>query len=268
MRDTQLTEVLRYQGDAASVLQDDVVVEEPLEIRVNAQSIGVTMRTPGDDFDLAIGLLRTEGIIHRIDEVGTIAYCADEHDPALRNIVNVTLVDAEKSIRSSRLSWASSSCGLCGEASLESVRRSVLPIQCSMTIARDVLSTLPQRMQEKQRNFKRTGGIHAAALFDRSGKLILIREDLGRHNAVDKILGAAMRSATGTMELIMMVSGRLGFEIVQKGAMAGIPVIASVSAPSSLAVALAQQLQITAVGFVRNDAMNIYSHPERIIHAL
>jgi FdhD protein len=268
MRDTQPAEVLRYEGDSASVVQDHVVVEEPLEVRVNGQSIGVTMRTPGDDFDLAIGLLRTEGMIRRIEEVGTIAYCADEPEPDLMNIVNITLVERERVVQSSRVNWASSSCGLCGEASLNAIRKNVPPLQCSMTIARDVIGQLPQRMQERQNNFNRTGGIHAAALFDGLGRLLLIREDLGRHNAVDKVLGAAMRVAVSTTNTVLLVSGRLGFEIAQKGLMGGVPVIASVSAPSSLAIALARELGMTAVGFVRNGSMNIYSHPERIIHAL
>jgi len=268
MRDTHPFKVLRCDSVSTNEFEDQVVVEEPLEVRVNNHSIGITMRTPGDDFDLAVGLLRTEGIIQRFEEVGTVAYCPDEQDANLRNVVNVTLVDSRRSVHASRVRWATSSCGLCGEAPLESIRRNVRPLQCSMSVGREVVSCLPGRMREHQSNFNRTGGIHAACLFDASGRLLLIREDLGRHNAVDKVLGAALRSAIKTTESVLMVSARLGFEIVQKGLMAGVPVIASVSAPSSLAIALAREFGLTAVGFVRDGSMNIYSHPERIVHAL
>jgi len=268
MLDTQARTILRVHDGISQEVVDDIVVEEPLEIRVNNESIGVTMRTPGDDFDLAVGLLWTEGLIRSADEIGTIAYCPDEEQPELKNIVNVTLIESTRRFVPGRKTWASSSCGLCGKATIESIRASVLPVRSEARIERQVAGDLPRRMRERQTNFQRTGGIHAAGLFETSGGLLLIREDLGRHNAVDKTLGAALKAAVPAVDAVLMVSGRLGFEIAQKAAAAGIPIVASVSAPSSLAVELAADLGITAVGFVRDGSMNIYSHPERILNGI
>jgi FdhD protein len=268
MRDTSSVRVLRVHEQAVEIVQDDIVVEEPLEIRVNNQSIGVTMRTPGDDFDLAVGFLWTEGLIRKLAEVGTIGYCADEEQSELKNVVTITLVDAARKLESSRKTWASSSCGLCGKATLESLRQSVQPNLSPIQISSEILDGLPAVMREHQRNFARTGGIHAAALFDISGTLLLIREDLGRHNAVDKVLGGALRCDLTEHAAILMVSGRLGFEIAQKAAVAGIPIVASVSAPSSLAIELASELGLTAVGFVRERSMNIYTHAQRVLNAV
>lgn len=249
-------------------MADDIVVEEPLEIRANGDSLGITMRTPGDDFDLAIGLLWTEGFITSVDEIGTIAYCPDEAEPALRNVVNVGLVESARRFESTRKTWANSSCGICGKSTIASIRSHTKPVQNSMTVSRNVLAELPHRLRSNQKNFSRTGGIHGAALFDPSGNLLLIREDIGRHNAVDKTLGAALRAGLRVGDTILMVSGRLGFEIAQKAAMARVPVVASVSAPSSLAVELANEFGVTTVGFLRDRSMNIYSHPERIVHVI
>ncbi len=247
-------------------LEDEIVVEEPLEIRVNGRSVGVTMRTPGHDFDLATGFLWTEGIVHSAAEIGTMAYCPNEEQPELKNTLNVTLVDSNRRFETSRKAWANSSCGLCGKATIESIVRDAGRIGGSIRVEHRLIAGLPARMRQEQVNFDRTGGIHAAGLFDASGNLLLIREDLGRHNALDKVLGAALREQIATNEAVMMVSGRLGFEITQKAAAAGIPIVASVSAPSSLAVELAAEVGITAVGFVRNGTMNVYSHPERILN--
>ena len=268
MKDTHRLQVLKICDRQTQHIEDEVVVEEPLEIRVNGDSFGVTMRTPGGDFDLAVGLLRTEGIIRSAGEIGTMAYCANEEDPNLQNIVNVTLVDSSRHFESNRARWSSSSCGLCGKATIEDVCQFVQPIQSKLRIEYGRLLELPARLRVEQTNFDRTGGIHAAGLFDVSGNAILIREDLGRHNAVDKVLGAAMRTGAAAGELVMMVSGRLGFEIAQKALMAGVPILASVSAPSSLAIELANELGMTAVGFVRGRSMNIYTHPERILNGI
>jgi formate dehydrogenase family accessory protein FdhD len=268
MRDAKRVGVLKLKGHETSDVEDDVVVEEPLEIRVNNCSAGVTMRTPGHDFDLAAGFLWTESYISGLDEIGTIAYCPDEEHPELRNVVNVTLVDTRRQFESPRRAWSSSSCGLCGKSTLDAIRRTIRPCESPLTISRDVLLQLPEKMLLSQPNFSRTGGIHAAALFDPLGKLILIREDLGRHNAVDKVLGAALRERANPGGLVLVVSGRLGFEIAQKAAVAGIPVVASVSAPSSLAIELATDFGVTAAGFVRGNSMNIYSHPERVTHGI
>jgi FdhD protein len=178
------------------------------------------------------------------------------------------VIDPDKRVQLLRRTWASSSCGLCGKATLDELRRHFRPISSSLTIEHSLLAEFPHRMRQHQSNFNRTGGIHAAALFDVWGRMPLIREDLGRHNAVDKVLGAAMRAGTDAGEMVLLVSGRLGFEIAQKAAAAGISIIASVSAPSSLAVELTTEFGITAAGFVRDGSMNIYSHPQRILNGV
>ncbi len=265
MRDLKRLSVLKFQEEHRKHTEDEVVVEEPLEIRVNGESVSVTMRTPGDDFDLAVGLLWTDGIIQTVDEIGTIAYCPDEDQPELKNIVNVVLVDSLRRVESSRRLWSNSSCGLCGKATLESIHRACRKISSSLTVDREVLCTLPERLREAQANFARTGGIHAVALFDDQARLLSLREDIGRHNAVDKVLGASLQSKADLDATILMVSGRLGFEIAQKAIVAGIPVVASISAPSSLAIDVAHEFGMTAIGFLRGRSMNVYTHPERVL---
>jgi FdhD protein len=265
MRDLKRLPVLRLDEDQAKHIEDEVVVEEPLEIRVNGESVSVTMRTPGHDFDLAIGLLWTEGIIRSAVEIGTIAYCPDEEHPELKNIVNVGLVDSTRKLEASRRLWSNSSCGLCGKATLDAIHQVCRRIESPLTVENDVILTLPTLLRQAQSNFDRTGGLHAVALFDREGKLAVLREDIGRHNAVDKVLGAALRDSMPLSDAVLMVSGRLGFEIAQKAVVAGVPILASISAPSSLAVELAEEFGLTAIGFLRGRSMNIYSHPHRII---
>lgn len=264
MRDSRQVAVLKIEKSRPQRVEDDVVIEEPLEVRVNGESVTVTMRTPGNDFDLAIGLLWTEGIIESAREIGTIAYCPDEEQPELKNIVNVVLVDGSRKIESSRRLWSNSSCGLCGKATLESIHQSCRPISSPLAVPPAVLYALPERLREAQANFERTGGIHAVGLFDAGGGLLILREDIGRHNAVDKVLGAALTGGVPVGESVLMVSGRLGFEIAQKAVVAGVPVVASISAASSLAIELAEEFGMTAVGFLRGHSMNVYSHPERI----
>ncbi len=264
MRDVRRVSVVKLDDHQPQKLQDDVVVEEPLEIRVNGERLAVTMRTPGDDFDLAAGFLWTEGIIQSAGEIGTIAYCPDEDQPELKNIINVGLVDRDRKLESSRRLWSNSSCGLCGKAALEAIHQVCRPVSSTLNVEYDVLYSFPSRLREEQSNFERTGGIHAAALFDSAGRLLVLREDIGRHNAADKVLGAALRTGLPVTESIMMVSGRLGFEIAQKALVAGVPVVASISAPSSLAVELADDFGMTTVGFLRGRSMNVYTHPERI----
>jgi FdhD protein len=264
MSDVKRFPVVKLDEKQQKHTEDEVVVEEPLEVRVNGESISVIMRTPGNDFDLTIGLLLTEGIIHSRDEIGTVAYCPDEQEPELKNVVNVGLLDAKRKLKSSRLSWSSSSCGLCGKATLEAIHQDCKPIRSAAAASYHVLCSLPLRLRQAQSNFDRTGGIHAAALFDLQGSLLVLREDIGRHNAVDKILGAALTAKLTLDKTIMMVSGRLGFEIAQKALIGGIPIVASISAPSSLALNLADDFQMTAIGFLRGGSMNIYTHPERV----
>ena len=238
MRDSQRVSILKIEEQRAQQLTDEVVIEEPLEIRVNGESLTVTMRTPGDDFDLAIGLLWTEGVIRSRDEIGTIAYCPDEEQPELKNVVNVVLVDSKRRIESSRRFWSNSSCGLCGKATLDAIHQSCQPIVSSINVSAELVYSLPARLRQAQRNFEHTGGIHAVALFDVRGNLLALREDIGRHNAVDKVLGAGLMAGVTLSETIMMVSGRLGFEIAQKAVVAGVPIVASISAASSLAIEL------------------------------
>jgi len=264
MRDSRPVSVLKVAERQSHSVDDDVVIEEPLEVRVNGKSISVTMRTPGNDFDLSVGLLWTEGIIQSRDEIGTIAYCPDEEQPELKNIVNVGLVDSSRKIESSRRLWSNSSCGLCGKATLDAIHQACTPITSSVVVATELLYSLPSRLREAQSNFERTGGIHAVGLFDGQGSLLILREDIGRHNALDKVLGAALMRGLELNDLILMVSGRLGFEIAQKAVVAGVPVIASISAPSSLAIELAEEFGVTSVGFLRGRTMNVYTHPERV----
>jgi FdhD protein len=262
--DTKRLSVLKLEDRKTRRVEDDVVMEEPLEIRVNGESVSVTMRTPGNDFDLAVGLLWTEQIIGSRDEIGTIAYCPDEDQPDLKNIVNVVLLDRSRRLEPSRRLWSNSSCGLCGKATLDAIRRVCRSIGPGIQVSEDLLFSLPDKLREGQSNFDRTGGIHAAGLFDEQGKLLIIREDIGRHNAVDKILGAALNTRLPVSDKVLMVSGRLGFEIAQKALVAGIPLVASVSAPSSLAIELAEEFNMTTIGFLRGNSMNVYSSPQRI----
>ena len=264
MRDLKAVSVLHLNEEQDSLVQDEVVVEEPLEIRVNGTSMAVTMRTPGHDFDLARGFLFTEGIIHSRDEIATLAYCPDEEQPELKNIISVGLSDPNRKIQSSRSLWSTSSCGLCGKATLDAIRQVTKPVVSAAAVAYDVLRSLPERLREAQANFQRTGGIHAVGLFDVQGNLLLLREDIGRHNAVDKVVGAALDNQISFSNTVMMVSGRLGFEIAQKALVAEIPVVASISAPSSLAIELANDFQMTTIGFLRGSSMNVYTHPERV----
>jgi len=264
MRDLKRVSVLKIDEKQTQGIDDEIVIEEPLEVRVNGDSLSVTMRTPGNDFDLAVGLLWTEGIIQSREEIGTIAYCPDEEQPELKNIVNVTLVEAARRIESSRRLWSNSSCGLCGKATLDAIRQTCRPIASRIVVSSELIFSLPGRLREAQANFERTGGIHAVGLFDVQGSLLVLREDIGRHNAVDKVLGAALLGGLSFVDSVLMVSGRLGFEIAQKALVAGIPVVASISAASSLAIELATDFGMTTIGFLRGRSMNVYSHAARI----
>ncbi len=249
---------------------DDLATEEPLEIRAGgpgqeAARVAVTMRTPGGDFELAAGFLFTEGLI-RPDDVRRVAYCDDLDDSDQRfNVVTVTLGVAFDAARMQRNFYASSSCGVCGKASLDdiAVRCDVVPPGFAVTA--EVLVGLPERLRTAQRVFDRTGGLHAAGLFTRDGDALSVREDVGRHNAVDKVIGEQLLAGKIPLwDRVLQVSGRASFEIVQKAAVAGIPVVSAVSAPSSLAVEVGERLGVSVVGFVRDGRCNVYSHPARI----
>jgi FdhD protein len=239
-----------------------------MEIHVNGQSAGVTMRTPGDDFDLAAGFLLTEGIVTRRRDIERIGYGNAPDGQVSGNRVDVTLavpggVDVS---RLQRATSAHSSCGICGRSSIDTVHaRGLTPAASGFTIDATLLTDLPAVLRSSQRVFGRTGGLHAAALFDKAGTTIAICEDIGRHNAVDKVIGRALLTDRLPLsDAVLVVSGRGGFEIIQKALVAGVPVVASVSAPSSLAVQLAREFKLTLVGFLRGRRFIVYSGDERI----
>jgi FdhD protein len=262
------TGVVKWTVDNQQSVDDNLAVEEPLEIRVGGVAVSVTMRTPGDDFELAAGFLFTERIIARRDDIARVAYAQgpDGHDS--NNVVDVTL-QAGKVVDLARLQrhfFAASSCGVCGKASICAVRvGGIRRSRSALRVAPEVLCRLPDVVRAAQTVFDCTGGLHAAALFDAAGTLVSTREDIGRHNAVDKIVGnALLEGRLPLSECILFVSGRGAFEIVQKALVAGIPVVASVSAPSSLAVELARENGLTLVGFLRGQQFVVYSGAARV----
>lgn len=258
---------------ASTPAQDFLAIEEPLEIRLEfsaenqriTQSISITMRTPGNDFDLALGFLFTEGIIQHSAQVEGIKHC-----DAQNNVVKISL-PAGLAIDIARLQrnfYTTSSCGVCGKTSIEALQMNACPTLMKTENLTDAktIHLLPEKLRESQSVFDSTGGLHAAGLFDADGNLLALREDVGRHNAVDKVIGAQFQNHLLPLhDRILLVSGRASFELVQKALMAGIPVLAAVGAPSSLAVELAENFGMTLIGFVRDQRFNIYSHAERII---
>lgn len=265
IRDIQI----RKRGQAAPEL-DRVAVEEPMEVRVNGASFAVIMRTPGADRDLAAGFLLAEDVIRSGDEIGTIEYCQDVEDEGRDNTINVTVTGAAVERLGARLGerrqvMMTASCGLCGRRTIESLQARVAAVKGDWQVSADVIAALPDRLREAQAVFASTGGLHAAGLFDLSGALQLSAEDVGRHNAVDKIVGRTLLEGRHPLDRsILLVSGRTSFELVQKALLAGIPLIAAVSAPSSLAIDLAEQAGVTLCGFLRGPRFNIYSHAHRI----
>ncbi|MGH3379072.1 MAG: formate dehydrogenase accessory sulfurtransferase FdhD [Actinoallomurus sp.] len=245
---------------------DTLVVEEPLEIRLSGRPLSVTMRTPGDDFDLVAGFLYGEGVVQAADDVATMRYCADTDT---LNVIEVTLAEGVEppEVSVERSFYTTSACGVCGKTSIDAIRQ-----RTRYDVAADparldpgVLARLPDTLREAQRVFERTGGLHAAGLFDAEGTLLAMREDVGLHNAVDKVIGWALKDKrlplTGH---ILLVSGRASFELTQKALMAGIPALAAVSAPSSLAVDLAEEAGMTLIGFLRGPSMNVYTGAGRL----
>ena len=263
--------VVQLNGEHSSRQPDQLAVEEPLELRVGNRALAVTMRTPGHDVELAHGFLLTEGVITSVEDVTAARYCGSRDDGGQHtyNVLDVTLAPgvAPPSHDLDRNFYTTSSCGVCGKASLDAVRlRSRFsPAEDPAVVSPQTLFALPGALRSAQRLFDSTGGLHAAGLFSVNGCLLVVREDVGRHNAVDKVLGwALLNKRIPARGCVLMVSGRASFELVQKAVMAGVPVLAAVSAPSSLAVDLAAESGLTLVGFLRGTTLNIYAGAERI----
>ena len=271
-------DVSKVSGDQRVSIADSVAIEEPLEIQLSypsaegaaAKSVSITMRTPGDDAELAMGFLFTEGIIRSGKQVTSVEHCgATAPESGLRNIIRVKLkpgVDVDLG-RLQRHFYTTSSCGVCGKASLDALR---ITGQESLadktaTFRRNAIVALPDKLMARQKVFTKTGGLHAAAVFDQNGEILFVREDVGRHNAVDKVVGALLlEDMLPANELGLIVSGRASFELMQKTLVAGIPLLAAVSAPSSLAVQTAKEFDMTLIGFLRNGKFNIYSGAQRV----
>ena len=263
-------QVVAFDADGTRRRPDQLVTEEPMEIRVAGPGqdpvpFAVAMRTPGNDFELAAGLCLTEGLIAGPDDLDNIAYCLGPERDQMFNVVTVGLrTRVPERVRDQRY-LSNSSCGICGKAALEEIEVRCAAVGDGPTVAASLLGTLPDKLARHQRVFDQTGGLHAAARFDVDGALRASREDVGRHNALDKLVGnALLERQLPLANDILLVSGRLSFELVQKAAVAGLPVLCAVSAPSSLAVAAAEQLGQTVVGFLRDGRFNVYSRPDRV----
>lgn len=268
--------IVKHQLSGTSEKTDLVAVEEPLEIRLGfgptdqreQRSLAVTMRTPGHDFELAAGFLFTEGIVQSFSQIENIRYCENLGKQEENNVVRVELSssltpDFQKLQRNF---YTTSSCGVCGKSSIEAITVQCAPITTNWSVSDRLIQSLPDKLREAQHVFEHTGGLHASGLFDQQGALMLLREDVGRHNALDKVIGAMLfKESIPLSDFILVVSGRASFELVQKAAVAGIPVLVAVGAPSSLAVNLAQTSGITLIGFAREERFNIYTNPHRIV---
>lgn len=270
-RNVANTRVVTVTGGIRTGRTDTLAAEEPMEIRVagpdqELSSVAVTMRTPGGDFELAVGFLFTEGLIGRYD-VQRVAYC--DNLPGEDQRYNVVSVNLERPFDPELLRrnfYATSSCGICGKAALDDIEVRCAPVGPGPEVPASVLAGLPDELRTAQKLFERTGGLHGAGLFTPEGEILSAREDVGRHNAVDKVIGEQLLAGRLPLaDRILQVSGRVSFEIVQKAAVAGIPIVAAVSAPTSLAVEAGERFGQTIVGFVRDGRLNVYTHPERIV---
>ncbi|UYM05134.1 formate dehydrogenase accessory sulfurtransferase FdhD [Solicola gregarius] len=269
---TRRVQVLEIAGSKTLRHEDRLATEEPLEMRVDApgmpvERFGITMRTPGRDFELTAGLLFAEGVYAARDDVRSIAYCTDADLSEDEEFNVVTLHLNTTPATGWRARDVSSACGVCGKESVSDVAVAARPIRSDVRADPALIASLPDRLRAEQQVFATTGGLHAAGLFDTGGKALVVREDVGRHNAVDKAIGHCVLEQIDVAAAILCVSGRVAYEIVQKAAVAGIPLIAAVGAPSSLAVDVAKEVGIGVIGFVRDGRMVVYSHPERIAHA-
>jgi FdhD protein len=263
-----LTQVSEWDDGKLRRKDDQLAAEEPLEIRVGNDPLSVTMRTPGHDLELAAGFLFTEGLVQRREQILALAPAKPKNSASPGNVVQAELApeSAPDFEKMRRHFFAASSCGICGKASIDSVRSRLLKApNPDFRLDPELLLKLPDALRSSQEVFRRTGGLHAAALFNPAGALLVLREDIGRHNAVDKVIGwALLQDRVPLSNSVLLVSGRGGFEIVQKAIVAGVPVVASVSAPSSLAVQLARELRLTLIGFLRGRRFVIYAGEERI----
>jgi FdhD protein len=260
--------VTRVAGRDVSHVDDVAATEEPLDVRLHGTSFATIMRTPGEDRALAAGFLLSERIIRSSADLGAVEHCRHPDETKAHHVVNVFLLgDAAARVPAilehRRSVIANSSCGVCGRATIDELRADIAPLELGPSIDVAVIRTLPRRLRDRQSTFARTGGLHGAAAFAADGTLRGAAEDVGRHNAVDKVIGTLLLDDAAAAD-VLMVSGRTSFEIVQKAWLGRIPVVAAISAPTSLAVELAQEAGITLLGFVRDDNLNIYSHPQRI----
>jgi FdhD protein len=260
--------VVKVRAGERRPARDRLAVEEPLELRVAGRPVGVTMRTPGNDVELAIGYCLTERLVAGPEQIQAVRYCAPDDQPQQYNVLTVDLRPGVPPPDPSldRLAVTSSSCGVCGKASVDAVTVACPSLAGDrLTVPAEVLAAIPDRVRAAQRVFELTGGLHAAAVCGADGSVQCVREDVGRHNAVDKVVGwAAAERRLPLAGSVLFVSGRCSFEIAQKAAVAGVPLLAAVSAPSNLAVELAERVGMTVVGFLRGDGMNVYAHPERV----
>jgi FdhD protein len=267
-RSVDLTQVSEWDDGKLRRKDDYLAAEEPLEIRVGDEPLSVTMRTPGHDRELAAGFLFTEGLIQRREQIVNLESAAPKDGTNRGNVIQAELAPdaAPDFVKMKRHFFAASSCGICGKASIDSIRARLLAApNPDFRLDAELLVRLPDALRSSQDVFQRTGGLHAAALFDPRGKLLVLREDIGRHNAVDKVIGwALLEGHVPLADSVLLVSGRGGFEIVQKAIIAGVPLVASVSAPSSLAVQLARELRLTLIGFLRGRRFVIYAGEERV----
>ncbi len=262
--------VCALDGDDVREVPDKLVTEEPMEIRLHGpgqapEALAVTMRTPGNDFELAVGFCLTEGLVRSADDLDSVAYCLAGEGEQEYNVVTVKVRQPVDRRGHERVVVANASCGLCGKTSLDEIEQQCPPVAVGPSVPRSIVAALPEQLRAAQTVFDATGGLHATARFTADGRLLAIREDVGRHNALDKLIGHALLEREFPLsDDVLMVSGRVSFEIVQKAAMAGIPVISAVSAPSSLAVDAARRLGQTLIGFVRGDRANVYTRPDRL----
>jgi len=263
--------IVRVHSGRSVSGNDHVASEEPLELRIHARPFAVLMRTPGADRELAAGFLLAERVLRSADDLGAIEHCVDSSSHLAANVINVTMVGGldervEAALANQRRVTTAASCGMCGRLTIDSLRTDAKPLPSDTRVSPPVIANLPKQLIREQAVFAKTGGLHAAGLFTAEGHFDTMAEDVGRHNAVDKIVGRKLMVEMLPLSAsVLFVSGRTSFEIVQKALFAGIPIVAGVSAPSSLAVALALEMGVTLIGFVRGNSFNIYAHPERIV---